>query len=116
MNTQRSRPPIPPLEGHPAGWRTRRPAGHAPGRGHLRPAGLVRRRHRRLRPYHLIPVGGGDNSARAPVQTVTRTVVVGGMAGWQIALIAFGAALAAAAAAVVLDRKLAGRGRAAVAA
>ena len=64
-----------------------------------------------------VPTGGGDNGDPVPaVQTVTRIVVVGGMAGWQIALIAFGAALAAAAAAVVLDRKLAGRRRAAVAA
>ena len=36
------------------------------------------------------------------------------MAGWQVALIAVGAALAAAAAAVFLDRKLAGRRRATV--
>ena len=36
-------------------------------------------------------------------------ISAGGMAGWQIALIAAGAALAAAAAAVLLDRKLAGR-------
>jgi hypothetical protein len=34
------------------------------------------------------------------------------MAGWQITLIAIGAALAAAAVAVFLDRKLAGRRRA----
>jgi hypothetical protein len=36
-------------------------------------------------------------------------ITAGGMAGWQITLIALGAALAAAAAAVLLDRKLAGR-------
>ena len=36
-------------------------------------------------------------------------ISTGGMAGWQIALIAVGAALVAAAAAVLLDRKLAGR-------
>jgi LPS O-antigen subunit length determinant protein (WzzB/FepE family) len=35
---------------------------------------------------------------------VTRTVVVGGMPGWQIALIAAGAALLAAALAVLADR------------
>jgi hypothetical protein len=35
---------------------------------------------------------------------VTRTVVVGGMPGWQIALIAAGAALLAATVAVLLDR------------
>jgi hypothetical protein len=36
-------------------------------------------------------------------------ISTGGMAGWQITLIALGAALAAAAVAVLLDRKLAGR-------
>jgi hypothetical protein len=35
---------------------------------------------------------------------VTRTVVVGGMPGWQIALIAAGAALLAATLAVLADR------------
>jgi hypothetical protein len=35
---------------------------------------------------------------------VVRTVVVGGMPGWQIALIAAGAALAAATAAVLIGR------------
>jgi hypothetical protein len=41
-----------------------------------------------------------------PPQTlpIIHTVVVGGMPGWQIALIAIGAALAAAIAAVLLDR------------
>lgn len=43
------------------------------------------------------PVGPG-------VSTVTRTVVVGGMPGWQIALIAVGAALIAASLAVLADR------------
>ena len=37
------------------------------------------------------------------------TVVVGGMPGWQIALIAVGAALAAAVIAVLVDRARAGR-------
>lgn len=36
-------------------------------------------------------------------------ISTGGMAGWQVALTAVGAALAAAAAAVLLDRKLASR-------
>jgi hypothetical protein len=40
---------------------------------------------------------------------VTRTVVVGGMPGWQIALIAVGAALLAATVAVLLDRARASR-------
>jgi hypothetical protein len=51
------------------------------------------------------PVGGGTV---LPPLTV-RTVVVGGMPGWQIALIAAGAAVVAAAAAVSLDRAQAGR-------
>jgi len=47
----------------------------------------------------------------APVRTVTHTVVVGGMPSWQIALIAVGAALLAAALAVLADRALAARRR-----
>lgn len=46
----------------------------------------------------------------APMPTPpVRLVVVGGMPGWQISLIALGAALVAAAAAVVLDRALGAR-------
>ena len=44
----------------------------------------------------------------APVPTV-RVIAMGGMAGWQIALIAFGAALVAAGAAVLLYRALTAR-------
>jgi hypothetical protein len=44
---------------------------------------------------------------------VTRIVVTGGMPGWQVALIAIGAALAAAVLAVLADRALAARGHAA---
>ena len=40
---------------------------------------------------------------------MVHTVVVGGMPGWQIALIAAGAAFAAAIAAVLLDRARSGR-------
>jgi hypothetical protein len=40
----------------------------------------------------------------APPPAQVHTVVVGGMAGWQIALIAVGAALVAATIAVLLDR------------
>jgi hypothetical protein len=50
------------------------------------------------------------------VHTVTRTVVTGGMPGWQIALIAVGAALLAAALAVLVDRVLATRRQALAAA
>jgi hypothetical protein len=57
-----------------------------------------------------IPVGDGGAVPIAPVSPATVQVVsAGGMAGWQIALIAAGAALVAAAAAVLVDRRLAGR-------
>ena len=55
----------------------------------------------------------GANLPPAPVppqiHAVTRTVVAGGMPGWQITLIAVGAGLAAAIAAVMLDRARAAR-------
>ena len=53
----------------------------------------------------MIPVGGGGGTARdtGPV-TVVHTVVVGGMPGWQIALIAVVAALVTAFAAVLVER------------
>jgi hypothetical protein len=54
------------------------------------------------------PGGGYGPAVPAPPATV-RVVTAGGMAGWQITLIAVGAALAAAAAAVLLDRALAVR-------
>jgi len=50
------------------------------------------------------PVGSGGVTAPAAVPAVTRVVVVGGMPGWQIALIAVGTALIAAALAVLADR------------
>jgi hypothetical protein len=46
------------------------------------------------------PVGGGDGTLSPPAQTI----VVGGMPGWQIALIAIAAAVLAAAIAVLADR------------
>jgi hypothetical protein len=56
-----------------------------------------------------IPIGD-DGAPTTPIPPPTvRVVTTGGMAGWQITLIAVGAALVAAAAAVLLDRKLAGR-------
>ena len=56
------------------------------------------------------PIGDGGAVPIAPVRATTVHVIsVGGMAGWQIVLIAAGAALAAAAAAVFADRRLAGR-------
>jgi hypothetical protein len=54
--------------------------------------------------------------AAVPAQVQYRTIVAGGMPGWQIALIAAGAALIAAAAAVLADRALAARRRSATAA
>lgn len=51
-----------------------------------------------------IPVGDGGGTPSLPTPTVTRTVIVGGTPGWQIALIAAGAALLAATVAVLLDR------------
>jgi hypothetical protein len=46
---------------------------------------------------------------QGPVPVPVHTVVIGGMPGWQIALIAAGAALVAAAAAVLADRLWAAR-------
>ena len=46
----------------------------------------------------------GAVTTPAPPQVQVHTVVVGGMAGWQIALIAVGAALVASTIAVLLDR------------
>jgi hypothetical protein len=54
------------------------------------------------------PGGSRFHPARPP----TVTVVAGGMPGWQITLIAVGAALAAAALAVLIDRAWAARRRA----
>jgi hypothetical protein len=53
------------------------------------------------------PPGGGGAANPAPPDTVA--VVAGGMPGWQIALIAVGAALLAAVLAVLLDRTWASR-------
>jgi hypothetical protein len=55
-----------------------------------------------------IPIGDSGSATVAPVPATTvRVINAGGMAGWQITLIALGAALVAAAAAVLLDRALA---------
>jgi hypothetical protein len=56
-----------------------------------------------------VPYGDGGTIPIAPVPAAAvRVISTGGMAGWQVALIAIGAALTAAAAAVLVDRKLAG--------
>jgi hypothetical protein len=52
----------------------------------------------------VIPVGGSGGSPAPAPATVVRTVVVGGMPGWQIALIAVVAALVAGVVAVLADR------------
>jgi hypothetical protein len=59
----------------------------------------------------LVPDPGAGYMAPAsvPPPVQVRTIVAGGMPGWQITLIAIGAALVAAAAAIVLDRMLASR-------
>ena len=60
--------------------------------------------------YEFLPHADGTEVVVAPVSATTVHVVSsGGMAGWQIALIAIGAALLAATAAVVLDRARAAR-------
>jgi hypothetical protein len=65
----------------------------------------------------MVPVPGsggggavGPDGSPAPV-TVVRTVVVGGMPGWQIALIAVVAALVTAIAAVLVERSRTARRR-----
>ena len=63
----------------------------------------------------MIPVGGSGGGAApggtpAPA-TVVHTVVVGGMPGWQIALIAVVAALVTAIAAVLVERSRTARRR-----
>jgi hypothetical protein len=57
--------------------------------------------------FAMIPgAGGGPDGAASPAipPAVVHTVVVGGTPGWQIALIAIGSALVAAAAAILADR------------
>jgi hypothetical protein len=55
------------------------------------------------------PGAGYVAPASVPAQVQYRTIVAGGMPGWQIALIAVGAALLAAAVAVLADRARAAR-------
>jgi hypothetical protein len=61
----------------------------------------------------VVPDPGAGYVAPASAPPQVRTIVAGGMPGWQIALIAVGAALVAAALAVLADRNLASRSRAA---
>ncbi len=55
----------------------------------------------------LPPGPDGGTPVQPPVQV--HVIAIGGMPGWQITLIAVGAAFASAAAAVLLDRALRGR-------
>ncbi len=56
-----------------------------------------------------VPVGDGGGPVAPVPATTVRVISAGGMAGWQITLIAVAAALAAATAAVILDRARASR-------
>ncbi len=61
--------------------------------------------------FAMIPVPDGDGTGSLPPQpAVIRTVVVGGMPGWQIALIAVGSALVAVMAAVAAEHTWRRRG------
>jgi hypothetical protein len=53
--------------------------------------------------------GGGTGGGSAGTPSTVQVITAGGMAGWQITLIALGAAVLAAAAAVILDRALRAR-------
>ena len=53
--------------------------------------------------FAMVPAAGGSGG-QASLPPVVQTVVVGGTPGWQIALIAIGSALVAAAAAILADR------------
>jgi hypothetical protein len=56
------------------------------------------------------PIGDGGTSPVTPVPpAIVHVISIGGMAGWQITLIAVGAALAGAAAVLLIDRALAAR-------
>ena len=60
-----------------------------------------------------VPFPGTGDPGTQPGPPAVHKVIVGGMPGWQITLIAAGAALAAAALAVLIDRAWAARRRAA---
>ena len=91
------------------------PGGGGPG-GMTPPPPPSRGKHPPLPPGHVTgPVLGPHRAGYPPVSHV-HTVVVGGMPGWQIALIAAAAALAAATIAVLADRAWAARRKPATAA
>jgi hypothetical protein len=59
----------------------------------------------------MLPGTGGGTTGTLDAAQAVPTVVAGGMPGWQITMIAVGAAVVAAAAAVLLDRARLGRRR-----
>lgn len=59
----------------------------------------------------LVPANGGGTGVTPALKVPVHVVTVGGMAGWQITLIALAAALFAAAAGVVADRAWTARPR-----
>jgi hypothetical protein len=63
-------------------------------------------------PATRVPPPGTGDPGNQPVPPAVPAVIAGGMPGWQITLIAVGAALAAAALAVLIDRAWAARRRA----
>jgi hypothetical protein len=75
--------------------------------GLLASAAVVPAAFAKMRPDGGPPYGAASVTP-VPATTV-RVITAGGMAGWQITLIALGAALVAAAAAVLLDRARAAR-------
>jgi hypothetical protein len=110
MVTQLShRGPLPRMAARQAGARLRRLAAvlAAVTCALLTSAAVVPAAFAKMRPDGGPPYGPASVTP-VPATTV-RVITAGGMAGWQITLIALGAALVAAAAAVLLDRALAGR-------
>jgi hypothetical protein len=87
----------------PAMAATVRPPAHLPPPGDPQPYPGV------PQPYPGATLPRTPVPVPAPVHTMTSTVVTGGMRGWQIALIAIGAALVAATVAVLVDRARAAR-------
>ena len=65
---------------------------------------------------NLPPTDNGDRPSIGPPHLTTHLIATGGMPGWQITLIAAGAALLTAAVAVLVERALAARRRAATSA
>ena len=106
-------PPGNPSSQHSAKGRlAAAPARGGPDRSHLRPAGLGTIIPAASARTTMIPHPDPDGRRTHPLHPAPwqrRVVPGGGMAGWQITLIALGAALVAATAAVPLDRARAAR-------